>query len=393
MTKSTPDSTTPEMPNASGPAKGAKVMKWVVGATAVLSLGVGLQQLGNSISESRSRHQDIEQLMILAKSQESAGDFAAAWDSLDKAAGITGAGGDTQVAQANLAMRWLETRLGPDEERFDANRFLPVLGRAAAAAVGQRRADLLAHVGWAQVLRSDADAFRSQAKGYYREALQIDAQNVYANAMQGYWALWSVSGPRVADEPRREQVRLYSRDKFARALDVGRERDFVRHLQLNGLEQLDTAKGDAEFIAIVNGLRTSGEAVPPRTFRDIQAFYSDRLNPHIQTNPETGATVVVDSADRRSFLSALSPAEHMATFVWVFDRAAAVDSDRTFIREYYRAVLQEAAGQTAQALKTLSEARTQVPRDERDWQLAFDRSIGRLSTQHPPRGGRSRQSR
>src|SRR5439155_4200761 len=122
--------------------------------------------------------------------------FGSAWKSLTEADRLGPDRANVRSAREALAMHWLETRLGPDERRFDATAILSVLERAASKTEGQRKADLLAHAGWAEFLRSDDGVWLRQSQEYYREALQIDPQNAYAHAMQGYWVLWTARGSR-----------------------------------------------------------------------------------------------------------------------------------------------------------------------------------------------------
>src|SRR5215471_4783556 len=89
-------------PVSPGRRAAARAMKWIGGATAILSLIFGLQQLRTLLSENRKRNQQIEQALAVARSQESAGDFAAAWETLERAAKTPGAERELQPAQAGL---------------------------------------------------------------------------------------------------------------------------------------------------------------------------------------------------------------------------------------------------------------------------------------------------
>jgi len=387
-TKSRADETTAKQPT-NARRVGAQTMKWIGGATVILSLVFGLQQLGSSITESRKRHQQIEQALVAAQSQEDAGDFAAAWGTLDKAAQAAGAERELQVAQADLAMRWLETRRGADVQTFDANKLLPVLVRAAATAAGARKADLLAHVGWAQGLRSYENDFRSQATAYYDQAIQAEPQNAYAHAMQAYGVLLR-AGPNEAEI---EHALEYSRREFGISLATGRGHDFVRELQLGALcghEDLREGKYprvDAECLAVLNGMRVAQETLSAQVLETTLTLYSRRLAPHIEftfysrrhaPSVDDNTEKVVESPALRSFLGASSPADHLATFSWLFDRAA-IDPSKNYMKEYFRATLLEAAAQPAEALKTLQKARTGVPDGDYSFRVAFDDRIRRLS--------------
>lgn len=360
----------------------ATTLKWVGGLTAVLTLIFGLHQLTELISVNRERHRQVEELMAIAKTQEQTGDRDGAWTSLEKAAQV--AKGDTKVeaAQADVAMRWLRTRYGPDEKRFDASKFLPVLDQAASTTRGQRKADILAHIGWAELLRSDDDAFERQGYAYLREALQIDAQNVYAHAMAGYWALRSVSGPRGGSgETETERKVGVARKEFSLALGAGREQDYVRELQIAGFRALETPGGDVELIELVDAMRKNGQQISWRTRNEIIKFYADRLTPSIVSGTDYSQPTLVYSEARRRLLGTLPPADQLATFTWVWD-VSDLDPSKIWLREYYRAVLQEADGQYAQARQSLLTAQSNMP-DDYETGLMIKDAVRRLSKEKP----------
>lgn len=348
-------------------------LKWVGGLTAILSLAFGLHQLAELVSTSHKLHGHLAELLSTGRTQEHAGDFAAALKTLEQADQLVQDNPDVQAARADLAMHWLETRLGPDERRFDASAILPVVERAASTAKGRRKADLLAHAGWAEFLRSDDGAWQRQSREYYNQALQIDSGNVYAHAMQGYWALWSVSGPRSGDEALQRRRILEARREFSLALAGGREHEFVRRLQLDGLglEGFLDSETDIEFLRVVNDMRKSGEAIPPQTANVIMGFFADRLAPSIG---DSGGVL----EEGRRLSSALPTAELFATFSWLFDRPD-LNPSKAYLREYYRAVLQEASGNGSEALKTLLKARPNVPSDDPEFETEFQEAIRRLS--------------
>jgi hypothetical protein len=76
-------------------------------------------------------------------------------------------------------------------------------------------------------------------------------------------------------------------------------------------------------------------------------------------------------------LGALPPREQLATFSWLFDRPD-FDQSRVSSREYYRAILQEAAGERAEALQTLIRVRPNLPRGFTA-QKDVERRIARIS--------------
>jgi len=321
---------------AAGPQVVTTALKWVGGVTAVLSLVFGLNQLVGLVSSHRQRDLKVKELLKTSEMQEQARDYAAAWSGVEEADRLTQGGREVRAAQESLAMVWLENASVLDQQKFSdiVGKLTPVLDRAASTAQGERKADLLAHLGWAEFLRS-RDGFAGLVPDdFYRQALKIDPQNPYAHAMLGHWDLWN--GGRVGE----------ARDQFALALASGREHDYVRRLQLAGLEGLHSVEGEVELIRVINDMRKNGEQVDSGTRDAVWFLYDSDLDP--------------ESIRRQPLLAALPPAEQLATFTWLFDNAD-FDPSRAWIRDFYRAILQEEAGQRTEALQTLRSVRSRLP--------------------------------
>lgn len=331
-------------------------LKWVGGFTAVLTLIFGLQQLVESVSALRQRDRQTRELLKTSQMQEEAHDYAAAWASVAEADRLTNGRREVRAAQESLAMNWLENaRLGPDQQGFSdiVGKVAPVLDRAASTAQGARKADFLAHLGWAEFLRSRDGVSALAPDHYYEQALNLDSHNVYAHAMLGHWILWH--GEKVAD----------AREQFSLALAGGSKHDYVRAMQLSGYENLHNEEGDMELVRVVNEMRVQDEPVDPHTRAALWTIYS----------------LYFDSGQvkRQQLLAAVPPADQLATFRSLFD-VSDFDASKSVSREFYRAILQEAAGQPAPALQTLLAVRSKLTRD-RDPAMRneIEQSINRLS--------------
>jgi len=331
-------------------------LKWVGGITAVLSLIFGLQQLTEMVSGLRQRDRQTKELLKTSQMEEEAHDYAAAWDSIAQADRLTNGGREVRAAQEALAMDWLEhARLGLDQQRFSdiVEKVAPVLNRAASTAQGARKADLLAHLGWAEFLRSRDGISSDTPDHYYEQALKIDPQNVYAHAMLGHWILWH--NGRVAD----------AREQFSLALAAGFNRDYVRTMQLSGYENVHNDEADMELVRVVSDMRTKGERVDPHTRSALWAIYSLHFGS--------------EEAKRQQLLAAVPPVDQLATFSSLFD-VPDFEQSKFVSRELYRAILQEAAGQRAQALKTLLFLRSKLKHGyDPSVQNEIEKSIRRLS--------------
>jgi hypothetical protein len=253
----------------------APILKWVGGATAVLSLVFGLYQLVQIVGGIRTQQHQAAELLGLGKAQQEARDYAAAWASFAKAAEVAEAGGAiakltgslsadqrrSRAAQEDLAMAWIEDVHVPSQGKsFSdiADQVVPVLIRGAENSSGMRKADLLAHIGWANFLRWRDGVFNLAIEENYREALGIDPANPYANAMWGHWLI--VKGNHLTEAEQR----------FAAAVKSGRQRPFVRTLQLAALRWVYTEDNQIELARVCSEMRKDNEPLSERGEQDCR---------------------------------------------------------------------------------------------------------------------------
>lgn len=353
----------------------ATLLKWVGGVTAILSLVFALHQLTQLVSDVRERRRTTDELYKVGKVQQAAADYAVAWVSFDqglKAAEpggqlakltgqLDGAQRQLREAQEDLAMEWLEnvsvsTSRGETFSDVVA-KLVPVLHRGIATSNGPRKADLLAHVGWADFLRWRDGRRELNPEPQYRQALEIDPGNPYAHAYWGHWKLWT----------RREASLVDAREHFRAALASGRVRAHVRKMQLAAIGNLGR-DGDEELFRLVNDMRKSNETIDAGTSSRVYGIYSSACLPRNQ--------------DRLAQLFAVVPAaEHLATFRALFS-GGDFDTGKARERDACLAVLLETAGQRDEARRlwvTLSQGFSPA---DREWRDRADAAIKRLS---PPR--------
>jgi hypothetical protein len=324
-----------ETPDSKG--KLATPLKWIGATTALLSLIFGLRQLTLLISDARDRQRQITELMATGKLQQEARDYGSAWKSLSKAAELRPTDTKVHTAQEDLAMAWLDDirgDQGPAPFTATVDMLVPVMSRGAVAAEGSRKADLLAHLGWADFLRWRDGQRELDPAARYRQALAVDAPNAYANAMLGHWTLWSGGNLEDADQ------------HFATALKSGRERPYVRRLQLAGLANKNDDTADLDMLRVANDMRVNDESMRPEDRARIWDVYYSRflLSP-------TGA-----STERLA--AAIPPAEQLATYRWLFEKSGYAES-KGLLYEYVLARLQDAASQGSEALATYRSVRSQ----------------------------------
>jgi hypothetical protein len=297
--------------------------------------------------ERREQNAKAAALVAQSRTKSEAGDQASAWKLLEDAIAVAPASREVFEAQEQLAMKQLRrvgiNFSGESREYLEdlLKRTVPVLSRGASGAKGERLANLLAHMGWVDYLRrgrigpGESDAAQS-----YRSALEADPRNVYAHAMWGFELL---------RKRRSSEALAEARKHFAVALESGRERDYVRTLQVSALLQsytnvwIEDTERQAEGIRVASEMRTGGEKLP-------KGWGGGRFKGQLWAIYHFG---FVASDEQASLLAALPPAEHLATFRWLFPEDD-LDPDRgspsLFDLLYVRAQLEEAAGDHAAAL-------------------------------------------
>ena len=171
---------------------------------------------------------------------------------------------------------------------------LAVVDAALPSATGPRRADLLAHTGWATfLLWRDGDRRLNPADAY-REALSIDPGNPFANAMLAHWTLFQDRDAVAA-----------AAQRFDTAVDAGRALDAVRTLQWAAYTNADSnPEAVAARVRLANAMRVAGARwTCGRRRRCGAPYYFACRRPRERP---------------RILLDALAPDEHISTLNWAF---------------------------------------------------------------------------
>jgi TIR domain len=284
-------------------------------------------------------------LVKQSQSKADSGDYANAWKLLEQANAVAPASSDVFEAQERLAMTLLRgagvNYLGSSRGYFEdlVNRTLPVLSRGASGAKGERLANLLAHMGWADYLRGSGIGGLLPAQ-HYRRALEVDPGNVYAHAMWGFEILRERGSLAAVAEAKRH---------FSAALESRREREYLRSLQISALLQtytnvwIEDPERESEAIRVANEMRINGETRPkgwgPGSFRrKLWTIYHFGF---------------ITDDHQAPLLAALPPAEHVSLFRWLFpedDLPEGAGAPSLFNFLFVFAQLQEHGGDRAGAL-------------------------------------------
>lgn len=335
----------------------ATALKWVGGATAGISLLLALNQVTGLVQNFRVHHKEFSEAMKAGEQQQERGDYPAAFESFKHAAELDPVDRRAQQHEAQAAMLWLENVHAQNQTFTEtANQLLSVLDKALSNSKGQDAADLLAHIGWANFLRSrdgSGSAGDLVAKSY-EDAIKIDPQNVYAHAMWGHWILW------------KNESQQQAREHFAAALNSGRVRPYVRSLQLSGYRNAVSAENRmTELLRVANEMRQQGEPLGPeqrsRIFDDVFAF------------------PVGEREELAQVLRSVKPEDTLATYDWL--SSGRTDGDLRLRREYIAALSLEVTGQTAEALSAYKSLQQQLGKSStyHSLTLTVDDAVKRLS--------------
>ena len=323
-------------------ARSGSAWKWVAVVAGLMlvfsiALAVGLRW------DAGKRRQQIDELTRAEQGQAQAGDYAAAWSSLEQAIKAAEPGGmfarlthlkieaqAVRTAQEDLAMAWLKDLQVDANEKYSpmVDRISPVMMRGAASSTGTRKANLLAHAGWAMFFKSLDGAAIGDPATQYRAALTEDATNPYAHAYLGHWIAWSGGS---LDDAMKE---------FDAALATDRGRLFARRVQREALRKR-SKEAEPALIAVVTGMRKNGETIEASLRSDVDAVYDS-------------ACGVRENTDAMRKLIAVVPVgEQVVTYRRLFYNLAgrSLDPARELPRDACLGTLLEAAGQHEDALQ------------------------------------------
>lgn len=121
---------------------------------------------------------------------------------------------------------------GADTFSYIVDKLLPTLYLGSVNENANTAANALTHIGWANYLRISDGAGGLEVEEYYRRALNLDPNNVYAHVMWGYWILSQAN--QDANSDAHFDI---AKSHFSVALDNQQNRAFVRKLQLSALRQ------------------------------------------------------------------------------------------------------------------------------------------------------------
>lgn len=286
-----------------------------VNTATIAATSPAVQALLSEASEQRRRGQLVDALATLARARVEAPESDA-----------------VRQLQLDVAMEWIrDVRVESGTSTFTEaiKPALTVIDAAVASATAAQKADLQAHSGWAAFLMWRDGNRQLEPAEWYRDALETDPANPYANAMLAHWMLF-----------RGDDVDGAAR-LFEAALRSGRAKEAIRSLQWAAFGNTRTPESTRELVRLADAMRRDAERLTERQAQSLWAPYYFALSPSRE-------------ADRQMLVGALPPDDHIKTLAWVFDDHFAGDESRRQTRRYYVALLHEGAGRLPQAREELA---------------------------------------
>jgi hypothetical protein len=307
-------------------------LKWIGGITAVLGLITGLSGVVGPLKGWWSQGRQTKIMLTTGQKQAELGDYAAAFDTYSDP--LKSDPGNLVAIQGRLdvAMLWIEnfrvSGKDHDEIAQKAHGLLaqisPVLEAGLTTGKGYRAADIVAHIGWLNLLKVRLTDEDVPVEEHLLRALKMDPTNVYANAMMGDWLL---QNNRSLDDAKRH---------FGIALQSGKARAFVRECELGVMIYNERPGVRVELIRVVNEMRKDGEPIGDEYRGRIHSYYS----------PGTGS-----EENLQEVLSAVPPDEAWATYQWI-DRPLTEWAPFTPMeQQFIQAKLDEISGKPDEALQ------------------------------------------
>jgi len=324
---------------------------WAIAATVVIAAGfLGWNSYHRS-QQDREVRAHVGRVISETNTDLDAGEYADAFRVITAAVSQYPDNAELQKAQQRVAMTWLRNiRVRVGEQTFTqiVSTLRPVLSSGAAGATGEAAADLFAHLGWCEYLRSRDGKADSDPVNYFKRAVDADRSNPYAHSMWGFWILFQ-RGP-LAD----------AQQQFQLAAMGNRDRLWVRNLQIAAFLLNHVPANEREAIRTSNAMRVEQTVVqePDRLWTVYEQALLRRL-------------------DTEEFLNLMAPKEHVATFRWLFPEGS-ITENRLPMYKFLAGRLEEAAGNREYAMSAYQWVKDEFSRTHSTGPL-LDRAVEGLN--------------
>lgn len=341
----------------------SNTLKWVGAISAIIGLITALSGVVGPVKGWWSQGRQSKALLANALRQEELGEYPAAFGTLSEILKNRPNNEPARRARLDVAMLWIEDVWMPrhSDEQFEKSAHdmftavTPALQAALGSSKDYRAADVLAHLGWLNLLKWKVDSQQGIIDEHLRNALKIDPDNVFAHAMMGDLILETQGSL--------EEAKAH----FAAALKTGKMKPFVRSCQLQGMIYNDSPGVPAELIRLANQMRKDGDPLGDGNKGRIRYLFASW-----------------DDSEMRDVYTALPPDEEWPTFVWL-NQAGEHPSDESDFPKYVKAKIDQFNGKTSEALQEFRDLQQELQKEKSTGSLvnAVVKSIKQL--EHPAR--------
>lgn len=318
---------------------------WIAGITTVIGFIGTLSGAFGNLSERLHRHKDSDREIAVAQTQLKEAEFPQAFATYSAVLKADPGYKPAVDGQLAAAERWVEHfEVDSTEDKAavarataDLNQLSELFYAASADLKSTALADVQAHIGWVHWLQHHllGQDTKAAAERDLRAALAIEPGNVYANAMLGNITAQTYGS--LSDAVH----------EFDTAVASGKERAYVRRLQLAGLIRFEVPGARAALMRTLNAMRKGGEPLDADTRLNARGFC---CVPEETTHEQWVET-----------LTAVPSEEAFQTYVWLNDTNTDLSpSVLALHRLYVRALLTEIAGDRAGALQQLRDLNRKI---------------------------------
>lgn len=310
-----------------------RLLAWIGIVTTVIGLITGLSGLMGPLKGWWHQGRQSHALIVAAQRQSELGEYSAAMDTLAEILRASPGNVKAQHTQLDVAMAWIENMRTPRHDldavapqaRVIFDRLTPVLEGGLGNSKDYRAADVVAHLGWLNLLKWRIVGQSGIIEAHLREALRMEPENVFANAMFGEWVLLT--------HGTLEEAKTH----FATALKSGKVKTFVRGCQLEGMIYDDDPGVRAELIRLANQMRKDNDPISDRDKGRIHSYFS---------------TTIGKDSELREVVSAAPPDEVWATYEWVSPPLSEASDFDKLERRFIQANIDEVSGKREEALQS-----------------------------------------
>jgi len=344
------------------------LLKWIGGVTAIISLVLGVWQANKIFVDWSDRKSSVDQFLKAADFQLDLMDYPGSWQIIQECLALDAMSPKALLKEVQVAMAWVRDPMRHKGEKKYSEivaPLMPALYRGAVLDDNRIAADALAHIGFANFLRSIGSDSKYEIDEYFRRSTQKNPRNIYAHAFWGYWILNRLNQKDY--ERDKLEIAMEHFDKARNSAQSSKDREFVYKRTLGALVTTYAKRADVEAIKLANELRNNNEEIEPEVKSACIALFR---------------TLEVAQFTEGEFLDRLykklSPKDVLATYIWLSE-GIDFEHDEPFgmpigRHTLVRALLKEGAGHLQGALDDYRAAWS------KGWKEEAERAMNRVKT-------------